>query len=672
MALFPDIGPQYLDDRSHNVKQRMESFYADSISINQSFWAEADTDTRFHAGDQTLWNDLGYGNLPATRKKQFNFNRIRRIVNHISGTQRNERKSSIVVPIESSDTQTSDQLSKILMWTFQRENVLETISESFEGALVTGMNLLQVWVDYRSDPISGDIRIDNTSYNGFIIDPFFRKATLEDCRALWKRSYLTRLEIMSLLPDHRNDIIEIPGGNTRDDKFQYMPETYGFAQKNLLTYDEFYYRTYRSQKLLVDTQTGETLEWKSDDNDRLRLFLQKYPMVTVIESEIPTVNVAILVQGKVMFDGPNPLGIDTYPFVPVFGYYQPQMPYYPWRIQGLVRGLRDSQYLYNRRKVIELDILESQINSGWIYREGALINPLDVYQQSGQGKGLALVSDDPRPIDDLVRQIQSPAIPQSTIQLSEILGREISELVGVSETQVGAEASDKSGFMMALRQKASLVGLQGLFDSLDRSQKLLSNICLAVIQANFTPGKVQRIIEDQPTPQFYNKAFGKYDCVVEAGLNTTTQRQMQFIQLLHLREVGVPIPTETLLEACTVQDKKKLLDTIKKQEEQQAQAQQAQLEAAIKEQEARTQLAQSRAVADQGLGLERLSRIQENKAMAVERQANAVREENVALLNLVKAIKELDTMDIEHIEKMVTMQHMIKQQEQVVKQEAQP
>jgi len=663
MALFPDVGPQYLDEKSRDIKQRMEAFYADSISINQSFWQEADIDTRFHAGDQTLWDSMGYGNLPATRRRQFNFNRIRRVVNMISGQQRRTRKSTIVVPIENSDAVTADQLTKILMWGFQRENVLETISESFEGALVTGMNLLQVWVDYRNDPISGDIKVDNCSYNNFLIDPFFRKADLSDCNALWKRSYLTRREIISLLPDKRDELIEIPGQYTRDDKFAFMPETYGYAQKNLLAYDEFYYRTYRTQKLLADTQTGETLEWKSPDEDRLKLYLQTYPPVTMIETEIPTVNVAIVVQGKVMYDGPNPLGIDRYPFIPVFGYYQPQMPYFPWRIQGIVRGLRDSQYLYNRRKVIELDILESQINSGWIYKENALVNPKDVFNQVGQGKGIAL-KDEAQMTD--VQQIQSPQIPPSTLQLSQLLGEEINQLAGVSETQVGGEADDKSGFMMALRQNASIAGLQGLFDGLDRSQKLLSEIWLAVAQANFTPGKIQRITEEQPTPQFYNKAFGKYDCTIEDGLNTTTQRQMHFAQLLTLREAGVAIPTETLLDACTLQDKKKLLDQIKKQEEQQQQQQQIQLEAAIKEQEARTALAHSRAVADQGLGLERLSRIQENKAMAIERQSAAVKDENLALLNLVKALKEIDTIDIEHIEKMLAMQNMIKQQEQTV------
>jgi len=666
--LFPQLGPEYYDSKDQSILGRMSAFYAESITINQSFWGEADTDTRFEAGDQTLWNEIYSANLPANRRRNFNFNRIRRVVNMISGHQRRNRKSTIVTPVENGDAETADQFSKILMWSSQQEGVLETISESFHGALVTGMNLLQVWVDYRSDPISGNIRVDNCPYNSFLIDPFFRKADLSDCNALWKRSYLTKRECVSLLPDKTDDIMGLAGNDSRDGKFQFMPETYNYGMKNLLTYDEYYYRDYRSQKMMVDTQTGEALEWKHQDEDRLKEFLRQYPQVTLIEQEISTVNLAIVVQGKVMYDGPNPMGIDRYPFVPVLGYYNPQMPYFSDRIQGVVRGLRDAQYLYNRRKVIELDILESQISSGWKYKEDALVNPKDIYM-SGQGKGLALKTE--AMMTD-VEQIMPPQIPPSMIQLSEILGKEIMEISGVNEELLGSAMDDKAGVLSMLRQGAGLTTLQNLFDQLDFSQKQLGKIMLDVIQTNFTPGKVKRIIEQEPTAQFYNKAFGKYDAAIEEGLNTTTQRQMQFAQLLQLREVGVPVPDDILLESCTIQDKKKLTDYIKAAQQNRQQTEQMQVQLGLQEQQARTELAKARATADQGLGLERLSRIQENKAMAVERKAAAAKDENVSLLNLVKALKEIDTMDIAHIEKLMALAASVKEQEQVAEVNEQP
>lgn len=654
--IFPQLGPQYYDEKDKSILSRMEAFYAESITINQSFWGEADTDTRFMAGDQTLWNDI-YGNLPANRRRQFNFNRIARVINMIDGHQRKNRKSTIVVGVENADNETADQFSKVLMWVNNQENVLSTISDSFRGSLVTGMNLLQVWMDYRSDPVSGNIKVDNCSYNSFLIDPFFKKADLSDCNAIWKRSYLTKRECISLLPDSAEMIVGLEPLSNRDGKFQFMPETYNYGMKNLLTYDEYYYRDYRHQKLLVDAQTGETQEWRSQDEDRLREFLRVYPQVTVIESEIPTVKLAVVVQGKVMYDGPQPMGIDQYPFVPTFAYYYPQMPYFPWRVQGVVRGLRDSQYLYNRRKAIELDILESQINSGWIYKESALVNPKDVFL-SGQGRGLAL-KDDAQMSD--VQQIIAPQVPPSMIELSKILGEEIAQISGVNEELLGSATDDKAGILSMLRQGSGLTTLQILFDNLDNTQKMLGKLMINLIQANFTPGKIKKILEgEEPTQQFYNKAFGKYDAVVEEGLNTATQKQMQFAQLLHLREAGVPVPDDILLDSSTMQNKKDLIEAITQVKQQQDQAAQQTQEMQMQMQQAQIDLTRARAVSDQGLGLERASRVEENQALAVERRAQAVRDEDAGLLDKVKALKELEQLDMVHLEKLIALANSLR------------
>lgn len=660
--LFPQLGPQYYDEKDKGVLMRMEAMYAESITINQTFWQEADTDHRFYVGDQTLWSDL-YGNLPANRRRQFSFNRIRPIINMISGRQRQIRKSTVVVPVENGDAETADQFSKIMIWLNNKENILETISEAFNGALVGGMNLLQVWMDYRNDPVSGDIRVDNCSYNSFLIDPFFKKADLSDCNAIWKRSFLTKRECLSLLSDRTEEILGLVGndsGTGRDGKFQFMAESYNYGHKNLLTYDEFYYRDYRTQQMLVDTETGEVQEWKSEDKEGLEAFLAQYPQITVIQQEIPTVRMAIVVQGKVMYHGPQPMGIDRYPFVPVWAYYNPELPYYNWRVQGVVRGLRDAQYLYNRRKIIELEILESQITSGWIYKEDALINPKDVFL-SGQGRGLALKAD--AQMSD-VQPIQTPNIPNAVIQLSEIMGKELTQISGVNEELLGAAVDDKAGILSMLRQSAGLTTLQVLFDQLDRSQQLLGKLFIDLIQANFMPGKIKRILSgEEPTQQFYNKAFGRYDAVVEDGLNTQTQRQMQFAQMLQLHEAGVPISTEDLLEAATIQNKKVIIENAKKKQEQAMQMQQMQMQSAIAEQQAKVDLAHSRAEADRGLAVERISRVQENRALAIRQVHEANAQDELAFLNKVKAMKELEEMDIGHIEKLLAISNALKETE---------
>lgn len=657
--IFPQLSPQYYNENRRDIIERMEAFYAESITLNQSFWVEADIDTRFWSGEVSLFQEL-YPNLPANRRRMFNFNRLRRICNMISGHQRRTRKSMIAVPVEGSDQITADQFSKILVHASNTQGILETISDAFEGSLITGMNLLHTWLDFRDDPLSGTLRVDKCDYNSFLIDPYFRKPDLSDCNGLWKRSYLTKKEVISLMPQYADEIAGLSTQEmSRDAKFQYMPESYGFSYKNLLMYDEFFYRDYRATQILTDVQTGETLEWRFGDESKLKDYLNRYPTVRVEKVNVPTVRQAIVVQGKVIYDGPNNLGIDQYPFVPVLTYYNPQIPYYYLRIQGIIRDLRDSQYLYSRRKVIELDILESQINSGWIYKENSLINPKDVFL-SGQGRGLALKQE--AQMTD-VQPINPPQIPPSMFQLSESLSREIMEVSGVNEELLGAANDDKAGVLAMLRQGAGLTTLQPLFDKLDFAQKLLGKIIIKAVQNNYTPGKIKRILNEEPSAEFYNRNFGNYDCVIEDGLNTATQKQMQFAQLLQMKEIGIGIPDDLLIDSAPLQNKTELIEAVKQAQQQAAAQAEAQMQSALSEQQARTQLAQARAVADQGLGLERVSRIQENKALAVERRAQAEKDHFSAILDFVKAIKELEGIDIGNLERLISMARFVSQEE---------
>ena len=94
-----------------------------------------------------------------------------------------------------------------------------------------------------------------------------------------------------------------------------------------------------------------------------------------------------------------------------------------------------------------------------------------------------------------VQQIQAPQIPPSMIELSKILAEEMNQISGVNEELLGSANDDKAGILSQLRQGAGLTTLQILFDELDRSQKLLGKIMIDIIQANFTPGKIQKILE---------------------------------------------------------------------------------------------------------------------------------------------------------------------------------
>ncbi len=650
--------PEYLHDAYGAIKKKIDADYSANQAIWQVYWTEATIDTRLEAGDTSLMAEINT-QLPNNNRGAWYFNRVRPLCNMVSGYQRRNRKSTIVVPLENGDQKTADQWTKILLNIYKREGVYETISEAFhQGACIAGMNLLHVYLDYKNDPVNGDIKVDNLPYNSFFIDPYFRKTDLSDCSFVWRRSYLSHSAAASLLPEHFDEIMALPGnptGTGRDGRFQYMPESYGQTQQNRLAYDEYYYRDFRKQKLLVDKITGEVFEITNQTNLDIETMMSHYPSLTVIEQDIPTVRLAIMVQDKVFYDGPS--GMDVYPFVPVVGFYNPMMPYFYSRIQGICRSLRDPQVLFNRRLILSADAAESVVNSGWIFKENAVIDVKHLFQ-TGQGRIIPL-KDEASMTD--IQQITPPAIPQYFFELQDSFSKEMNLVSGINEELMGSATDDKAGILSALRQGAGLTTLQPLFDKLDYSQNLLGELIMKLVQANYTPGKIKNLLEgEEPAPLFYNKAFGKYHCMVEAGFNTESQKQMQFAQLIQLKELGVPIPDSALLDAATLQNKDKLLGAIQNQQIQAEKLQTAQIQSQMQLQQAEVQMAHARALADEGLGAERYSRIQENQALAVERKSQAAKDDQTALLNFAKAMKELEDIDLNHLHKIISIQKMLK------------
>ena len=622
------------------------------------------TDLQYEAGDQNLWASI-YGNLPAYVRKNYNFNMIKPITNTVAGDQIMNRKQTIVVPREHGDQITADQFTKLLSYYANKEDIYGTISEAFHhGSLITGMSLLQVYIDYRNDPISGDIKVRHRPFNSFIMDPYWTRTDLSDCNGIILRDFLSKQTLISMYPEFTEQIMAIQSnqnGNARDNKFQYAPQNYDYGLTNLIIYDQYYYRDFRQQKFYVDTRTGQMTPVRNDKADVISHVLSKEPQLDVLESSVPTVKLACFIQDKCVYDGPNPLGIDTYGVVPMIGYHRPEIPYYEWRIQGLVRSMRDPQFLFNRFVINMADTVESQVNSGWKYKENALVNPADVFMQ-GNGKGLALKEE--AQMSD-AEKIQPSEASATAFKLSDIFNQMLSKVSGISEEAQGMNIDDKSGLLAMVRQAAGKKGMAVLFENLDKAQKLLGNLILELIQVNIMPGKIAQILKEEPAPQFYNKAFGKYDCVIEEGTLTATQKQLELIQLLNLKAAGLNIPDKSIMRASTIQNKAELMKEVDEANQQKQQMEQAQAQVAMQEQQAKIELANAHAVANRGLGIERASRVQENKALAEERRAKAISDLDLGTLNLVKAAKEFHSIDLQDLQSILSMHSKIREQERI-------
>jgi len=206
-----------------------------------------------------------------------------------------------------------------------------------------------------------------------------------------------------------------------------------------------------------------------------------------------------------------------------------------------------------------------------------------------------------------------------------------------------------------LRQGASIVNLQDLFDNLRYAQKLISKKALKMIQT-WKPEKIERILNEKPSEQFYDKDSLKYDVTVQEGVLTDDQRQIYFRQLVDLYQLtgagqGSPITPKMLIDAAPLQGKSELNQQIEQNEKQAAQqAQQAQQ---VQQQVLNSQLELNKASAIEKVagGKERFTRSVVNMGLEDSRAADAIDSRASAALDKARAMKELDSMDDDRLMK---------------------
>lgn len=639
----PIIYPSSQD--SLDLKRQRDRNYADSISILQTQWYQADVDQRFALGDQDIWS-LIYPGVTVSRRKTFNFNIINSILQSISGFQRQTRKSTVCIPIHLGIQQTADQFTKCLYYVHQNSGAYQVYSDAFEqGACTQGIGLISIFRDLREDPISGEISLRYVDFKSVLIDPYFRKQDLSDCRYIWTRQFFDKEEAKKLYPKIADKISEC-GIGMKDDKFYYMPEVYQIQFPNLIAIDEYWYLSTRDATYIIDTETNETQEFTGDEEDLRVVNMHFGGRLKVIKKPKQTVRRQIIVNDITILDEPDPNNIDKYPYVPILGYFTPDTAYYALKFRGIVRDMRDAQYLFNRRKVSDLDILESQ-QQGLIIKKGTLVTPDDAFNA---GNGRVLVRKE-NSIPDDIQPMQ--IIPPSPVmlQMEEMLMNIVHRISGIDPSAMGIDVDDKAGIISMMRQAATARNLQRLFDNLDYAQKLCGEIIISIIQNDWTYTKIKNVIGEEPTQEFNIKLFFKYGCKVVQAHLTETQQQLELAQLLELQKLYPQFDlSQEVLEIMQIQNKDKLKEKLAKQAQVQAEQMQQRAQLEMQQMQVDNEMKLSYAESEKGKAVERRSIAQTKQFESQERLNRANEESTSALLNLVKVIKELEGMDLEQFQ----------------------
>lgn len=661
--VVPNIYNKYYEDGKPDIVAQADERYQSNLSAWQLFFWEQLIDRKVYLGDQrylNLYSGLNY------EHQKYIFNATMPVVNMVVGRQRQHRKATQLLPTQGSSARTASQGTKVIQSAYAIDDTYNTISNCFkESAGITGLSLMHSWIDYRRDPICGDLKTECFSADMVMMDAFWREMDLSDCQFIRTRKYLHKEQVKQLLPGREHDIDLLNDQAYFDTKFTFMPQQYNIRRKGFLAYDEYWYLAERMATFIVDPQTYESTEVDFDKEEMAQL-KAKFPHIVVVHEKVPTVKLAIIVNNTCFYDGPNPLGIDYYPFTPFVGYHDLANNNYSFRYQGIVRNIRDPQYLFNYRKQLEMDLLAAQF-SGVDIEEDALVDDQDAFKV-GPGKVRFFKKNR---MQQGIRDVPGANINPANFQVTDLLKQDIQSNAGVTPELLGQAEDSDVGITEQLRQGAALTTLQEIFDNLDLSQRNAGRLHWAIIQKNYTLGKIRRMIEEEPTNEFRDKSFQKYDAVVTNAPLTATTKQLGFAQLLGLHERGIQIPVSYLLDQVVVQDKDKLIAAIEQEQKAQQEQQQQIAQLQMENQRIVNESLQSKAMSDRGLAAEREMRGRLEQVEILTKYNESEHQKAATMLDKVKTVKEVESMRVDDFVKVFQLiENMQAREDEKVKQQS--
>lgn len=651
------------------------------------------------------WSDNELKAFEKEGREPIEYNIMRRPLQFFSGYLRDNLHSVVVSPVEGSDQQTADQFTELQYYIWNKGKGYSTFLDASDEGMKSGISLCGVQMDYTKDFVNGDISFFKRTYNSFYLDPTFENIDLTDCGFAITRDLIEKNTVKSLLPYVDPQVIDDIQGAFRDDKFlSYHPNFTTLSRnRNLLAYDQYYKRTNRERKFLVDEKSGyyrditdlSSEEIKKLENGiyRLRKLYEEAedasnlpPMLSIRNVERPFIELSIMLNGQRVYCGEDHTGItDTYPFRPIVCYMEPSIWMPSQRLQGLSQTLWSAQREFNKRHMKITNMMDTQIATGYKYLIGS-VDPEDL-QQSGQNRIVGIDPENAPQGLDSVQELSGGTASPALFEYQNILDQLTLTLANVNESVLGIDDKGNtqiSGRLAEVRIGQGLRSNRKIFDHIETAQLELGNLVLKAIQANYPSEKVQRILGEEPTQQFYEKEFEQYDAVLKEGVRSKTQRDALYYEYVNLKRDGlVDIPESAIVDMLPSSGgNTDLQEVIQKRDEQrqQEQARQTQLqdtliEADIDEKRALANERRTRADSNEGLRIERASEAVQNEAQAVLDRAKAITEiADMRTDNLLRVMDFVRNLDAETMQNMESVNQEVEQrsdEEDKEKQDAQ-
>ena len=599
------------------------------------FTEKSHTCREFFFGKQ--WKDTDLAALQRFRRPALTINKIKTTVSTVLGEQIANRSEISFRPRGGGhNADLANVLTKVFKQISDNNQLAWLRTDVFADGMISGRGFYDVRLDF-GDSMMGEVVIDQLNPNSVLLDPDASAYDPSKWNEVFTTNWTTPDDIEALygaadariLRERRHSAFEygydsIANLDARDtfagkDRVTPWPsgdqDTDTHTVRAVRTIDR-QYRKLRKVRHFVDPATGD-MRRIPDSWDRERVAAVRAAAgLEVIDKLVRAIRWTVTADDVVLKDEWSPYNyLTVVPYFPYFMYGQ---------TAGMVEDLLGPQELLNKATSQELHVINTTANSGWKVRSGALTNmTVEELEQKGAQTGLVLEVNDMDGVDKISPNQVPTGLDRVTFKAEE----HIKSVSGVNDSMQGFDREDVAARAIEKkRQAGSTSTLSKPLDNLTRSDFYLARNILDLVQTFYTEpriltitdgsptGDVETVGVNQPTPEgeiLNDLTIGEYDVVITSVPHRETLEDSEFEQAVALRELGVPIPDDILIDASRLRDKKLIIQRL--QGDQNSPEAQAAAERQQRLEEAKTQQEEAKAVktgADAGLAQARTGEVQ--------------------------------------------------------------
>lgn len=577
------------------------------------FVKKADRCNDFFSGNQ--WSEIDKAMLTQARRPALTINKILSTIGNVLGEQIQNRTDISFQPRSGAPVEMAEVLTKVFRQISDSNQLDWTRTDVFCDGIISSRGYFDVRLDF-TDSMMGEVRIDRLNPKNVLVDPDAEDYDPDSWNDVMTTKWLTWQDIEMLYGADKAEALKNRGqsmfpygydsieqdrdrfGNTHPENSYIGPWDQSFVLRNIRVIER-QYKMLHQQEHFVDLATGDLRPVPDNWSKQKIQMAQEQFNLGLTKKLVKRIKWCVTADNVILHEEWSPYKHFT--IVPYFPYFRHGTTI------GLVENLLDPQEYLNKVTSQELHVINTTANSGWKVKTGGLTSmTIEELEQQGAQTGLVVEVNDM----DSLEKIQPNQTPQGLDRFSYKAEEHIKGISGVTDYQTGSAREDVSAKAVALNQRQGALNNAMPTDSLQRTDYLLARNILDIVQEYYTEPRIMNITSNRltgdveqlevNTPDPYTGAIthdltiGEYDVIVSNTPARETLEDSQFEQAVSLRELGVQLPDETLIENSRLNRRSEIIKEMRAA----AEGTEAQYQQEIQKMSAELELAKQRAEAE--------------------------------------------------------------------------